>query len=114
MTLTQVVTLVKLKSDEYSVPQDSLGFIKEVWPEDAKEWSDIAHVAVAWTENPGVGGGSAPIILDDLEILGQIYVPISDEVVKAKIEEAKIDVPDWLVRQRAKQMIKDVMKKLET
>lgn len=78
------IYLVKLVSDEYSVPRNSIGYI---YPDRDEHGDDI--YTVHWAESPGPGGASMPVILGALEVLGRIWIPL--EIMQARTDSRKME-----------------------
>jgi hypothetical protein len=101
-----IIQLVKLASDEYSVPNGTLGYVDEAFePQDT--------CAVTWVHDPGPGGGSVPVLLAHLEPVARLSVRIPRELIDEEIARAQIDIPSWLIRARARQLTSDVAKVID-
>lgn len=102
------VQLIKLMSDKYSVPKGTLGAITWTHPEDAKSWDDVVSCAVTWVG----GGGSVPILKEDLILFGRLWIEISNESILATHEWAKVELPEWIVKAQAKKMVRKILDEL--
>lgn len=107
------VILVRLKSDEYSVPKGSIGHISELYPTDSKTIREARNYTVSWTNDPGYGGSSTPVMPDDLESLGYFYVRVGRDTVNQILFEHKDLVPDAVIERRAKGMLHEMLNKFE-
>lgn len=107
------VILVRLKSDEYSVPKGSIGYISEVFPTDTRIMSEAHSFTVGWMSQPGPGGSSTPVIPEDLESLGYLYVRVGEDAINEILFEYKDAVPDAVIERRAKGMLHEMLNKFE-